>query len=259
MSAPAFYYCRLADYTLTMSLTEDTSYPLANLKDYFADSLWKSSASTAGQTLVVDFGAARSCNYIVLDNTNIGSWTTVVLEAADDSGFTTNVATPISNIVGAGTAAYNTTAGAYEFSAVSRRYWRLRFATIGAIPQIGSLYLGTRLTFETEQEWGFRLDAPTFQTVEAIALDGRIRNSQSIKGRRVHELTFRYHSDTFRSAYETFLATVRGKLFPFYVKDHSTNLRLMHLDADYAPPERFRYNLNHFERLVLKEQLAEIY
>src|SRR5262245_58995641 len=90
MAAPKIYYTRLSDYTITMSLSENASFPMSNLKTWYEDDQWKSSANTNGQSLSIDFGSAVSRDSLVLANTNIflmGGAGVVLLQADDNSGF----------------------------------------------------------------------------------------------------------------------------------------------------------------------------
>lgn len=258
MTAPKFYPAALEGYTLSATSTQ-AAYPLANLQTYFAADLWKSDALTANQSLVINFGAPRSINFIVIQAHNFEAVLADVgirLQAADDSGFTVNLATIISVGLNASTDPH-----IVEFDPLTKQYWRLYFESVGALaakPELGNLFLGTSLAFETTYEFGYRAVSPSYATSEGVALNGAIRTSQAVLGRRLWDLRFRLQDATFQAAWETFHATVRGKLRPFYfLETDGTSLYYVHLDSDYNAPSPQMYGRADLD-IRLKAQLADV-
>jgi hypothetical protein len=95
--------------------------------------------------VVIDFGAAVSLTAIALLNSNIASATapTIAIAAATDSGITTSVVNPKSATTP------NTTAPQHkdhvlQFTAVSKRYWRITWAWTGSFTvQLGEIFACT--------------------------------------------------------------------------------------------------------------------
>jgi hypothetical protein len=254
------YYRRLADYTITASGSSATGYPTANLKTYLARDIWKSNSTANAQTLAIDLGSAQAVDSIVLDSWNVASMLDVDLEAADDAGFTTNKVLLVNNLVTTSPFVNDTTRDIHEFNSVTKRYWRLLWNDAnGTAPQIGQIFLCTRLQFPFPYDFGFKRDIARFETVRKTALDGTLRGSQATKGRRVWELKFALHTDAFAALFNTFQQTVRGGLFPFFFVDiDGTKIRYMLHEADEQPIQGDAYNLNTIETLTMLEQLAEI-
>lgn len=257
MSFPKFVFSDLSDYTLSATST-DGSYPLTNLQTYYEADQWRSASTADNQQLAIDFGAAVSIGALAIANHNFTSITSdgsISLQGADDSGFTTNVTTPTSSLKSA------SDPYVFTFTAVSRRYWRIFFAsTIGVTPapRLGSFFLSAGLIFPTTYEFGGRRGAPRFQTSFSRNLDGSKRGAQAFGGSKVFEIQFRFFNDTVRSSYINFLGTVRGELRPFYFADADDAVYYVHLLSDYQPTTDDMYNLNSLEKITLEEQLATV-
>lgn len=252
-----FAYQDLSRYTLSATST-DASFPLSNLQTYYADDLWKS-ASTSAQTLVLDFGAATSCDYLVLENYAFGNADSVVLQGANDSIFTSGVTT----VIGAGTIDPAVTPSPnpayFSFTATSRRYWRLSVAIatppLAAVPYVGNIFLGSKLDMGYSYDFPYVSLNKIFSTVSAEALDGRLRTAQSFGGRTIFELKLTNLPDTTKTSFQTFINTVRGALRPFYFLDYNSSIYYGHFDGDYIPMETQRYNLNNV-KFKIKSQLV---
>jgi hypothetical protein len=90
-------------------------------------------------------------------------------------------------------------------------------------------------------------------TYRVTALNGITRTSQTFGGRKLWELNFVLQDNTFVTAFQSFMSTIRGKLYPFFFKDVDANLtRYFKLDSDYQPLTGRRYNINDLETLKLK-------
>lgn len=255
MAAPKIYYARLSQYTLSATGT-DSGHPLANLQTYFVADYWKGANTNANQQVAIDFGAARSCNFVVIDGHNFGSMcdTFIALQAADDSGFTTNLVSP--------TITLDTTTAPYAvtFAAVSRRYWRILFGSttpLARIPQLGNWFLGTSLDFPYTQEFPFQQGNGLFETSAAKNLQGSKITSQPYGGRKVLSLKFSKFSDAFAVSFRSMHSTVRGSLYPFYYQADDGTLYYVNFARDENPVQTVRYNLNDVN-LDMVEQVATL-
>ena len=269
MSVPRLYASKLSTYTITASAGEAAGFPVSNLKTYFPDQKWKTAALTDNQTLTIDFGSAVTADALVLDQHNFLNDNNIIFEAATDSGFTTGVVqvstdliadTPIAsenNDLGTGN-----TRSIYHFASMSKRYWRLKFQAGGAPGltwELGQIFICARMDMPYTYDFPYKKGNPSFVTAEAVALDGRIRTSQAYGGRTLNEFKFSLINDAARTAWITFISTVRGKLFPFYFLDaDGSTMYYGHLDADYDPVSTERYQLNTIETFRMKNQMADV-
>lgn len=258
------YYQRLSDLTITATGT-DAGYPLTNLKTYFSADQWRDSAtSSPPRYLNIDVGAVAAVAGIdscIIHNNNFqvieDGGGAVSLEAADDSGYSTNLATVVADLVG------GTGITVYEFSAVTKRYWRIKFATtIPEVAKLGQIFLTKKLPLVYRggsHDYGYKDGDSMFETVEATALDGTRRGSQSFYGRRVAEYPFSLMTDAVAAQFKTFHDTVRGKLFPFYVANIDGTVRYMKLAEDENPVTRDMYDQNSIGTLRMVAQQADVY
>lgn len=252
------YATRLSGYTFGATGT-NAGYPLTNLATYLEHLQWRGANNNNSQVLTIDLGAATEIDSLVIAKSNHGNMETVVVEAADNSAFSTNLVTPIANLVIEMSQASSTTQDVYHFNAVTKRYWRLRYAdTGGNVPQVGQVFLCKRLTFQYPYEFGYS-KSPEFQTSRSTALDGTLRGSAAIGGRKVLELPFKLWSDTFRDEYIAFERTVIGGLIPFYVLDiNGTTIHYVVLAEDYTPIRGTMYNQNEIGVLKMLAQQADV-
>ena len=256
MASPYFLGCDLSIPTYTWSAGVNSSYPVSNLATYFASDVSKSNATTSDQYITIDFGSAVSCNTIVIAGQNfveVNPDTAIKLQTNTNDD--TNWADASDVVTLAATGAYSNSPIVKTFNAQSKRYWRIVFTSTCAVaPQFGNIFLGTRLAFESTYEWDFAKENPEYETAETVSLNGDIRMSQSFAGRKRWDLLFRLQSSTFRTAWDTFIGIVRGKLRPFYFVDtDGTTINYVHLDADYTDVKGYRYNQNNLN-VKLKSQ-----
>ena len=255
MASPYFLGCDLSLATYTWSAGAHASYPVTNLATYFASDVSKSNATTADQYITIDFGSATACNTIALGNTN---FSTVAPDTKIALQYNTNDDTTWADAVEAVEIAISNSDQVLTFSSQTKRYWRIIFTStvpLAVAPQIGNLFLGTRLQFESTYEWDFARNNLAFETVETTSISGALRMSQTFTGRKRFDLVFRLQSDTFKSSFDTFNGTVRGKLRPFYFVDTNSSIYYVHLDTDTPTPKGYRYNQNNFN-ISLKTQLT---
>lgn len=258
MANAIFAYQDLSLYTLSATST-DSSFPLTNIQTYFADQVWKSASTAANQTLVIDFGAVKTCDFLVLDGFASGNADSVVLEADTVSNFASAVTVIAAGIIDP---SLTPTSPAYfSFSSTSKRYWRLRYVlsagSLAAVPYVGNLYLGAKMDFGYAYSFPYKNTNRSYETVEKKALDGRIRTSQPYAGRKTWEFDITTLPDATKVLFQTFFQTVRGKMRPFYFVDFDgVTVTLVHLDTDVDPSQTIRYNINDIKKIVLKSQLV---
>lgn len=237
MANPKILYTDLSLLNFAPGLT-DAAYPATNLNNYILSSTWKSSATTENQ--VVDFTSSlsQSCNTLVIDNHNLGSLGNNYVGIGfytSSNGVNWN---GVGDIVLSG--GYITPSTIlYEFPAVNSRFWRI-YITGGnpfdVKPSIGNIFLGSALEFTTPYDGGFKIENTEYKTTEFVTLSGTTRTSQQYKGRIVYELKFSLQTDALRTAFQTFIRSVRGRMYPFYFIDtDGTTIRYMNLESDYVP------------------------
>ena len=145
------YHQSLESAMLTYSAGADTNYPVTNLQDRYKNTFFKD--TNIGLTEVnikVDFGTARSCDYILFWNYLITPSNGVIslfkLEYSSTGVFGGEQGFAIVDVN-----IYNPSLGNYlkTFVSQSYRYWRLRFHCLGINVkdlQIGAIYLGREIT-----------------------------------------------------------------------------------------------------------------
>lgn len=121
-----FYYEGLQDATLTYDGTEDTGYPVTNLQDMNKNTYFKDTVTMGGNELVIDFGSARTCDYVALINYTAkasGAPNTPSLSvyySDDNSTYTA------STLTAADISASTATDYVGSFTSGSHRYWKLK-------------------------------------------------------------------------------------------------------------------------------------
>jgi len=254
MASAKLYGTDLSTYTFTMSATEDASYPLANLSDYLTTTLWKSSVTTNGQTLKIDFGASNISerDFCVLDGINFKDMD-VSLQAADDSGFSSGLVTVATVSGGLGSGPF-----IFTFAGVTKRYWRLLFTDAFSLyPQVGNFFIDKAFDWTEPYDVPYRNANLSFESEVTPALDGTLRSVQPYSGRKSWRFSLQKPglSDTVRTNFQTFFNKVRGKHRPFYFLDvDGTTKALVRFDIDVDPSEVQAYNLNLFSEIVLVGQ-----
>jgi hypothetical protein len=256
MSNPKFLGQDLSIPTFTWSAGVDSSYPVTNLQNGFTDIYSKSNALTASQYITIDFGSAVAINMGLVDGNNFAS-------IGADNGiklqYNTNDDTNWADAVTVGTFTASNAAQLLSFATQTKRYWRILFDSTGALvaaPYISNLFLATSLDFEKTQQWGCVVQMPSHNVVSSESLDGRIRSAITAGGRYNWEVEFKLQSDTFVTAWRTFLLTVKNSASPFYYIDSNSAIWCVVFDSNYNPTTMFRYNLNDTSKFKLKTVLA---
>ncbi len=233
----------------------NTSFPVTNLQTYIVSDVSKSNSTGSDQYFQIDLGSAIACDTIVIDGHNFA---TVDPDTNIKLQYNTNDDTTWTDaedaVVIMSTLAYTNNTVSKTFSTQTKRYWRILFSSTAAVPiQIGNIFLGTRLAFDSTYEWDFARGNKEYETQESTSLNGLVRMSQVFAGRKRWDLQFRLQSNTFKSSFDTFIDTVRGKLRPFYFVDVDSAIYYVHLDTDYNDVRGYRYNMNNLQ-IQLKSQ-----
>ena len=260
MANPKLLACDLSVPTYTWSEGPNTSYPVSNLKNGYPDIYSQSLNTDQNQWFVIDRGSALPADTLIVDGHNWSGIadTSINLQynTPDDGtwGTPTNInadITPASDNV-----------FAVSFNSVSKRYIRVVFGStvaLTAAPKIGNIYLGTALTFETTQTYGYFTNMPDFSevTVNSRALDGRARSAMVAGPIRKHKINFdqgNVQTDTLKTAYLTFIET--AKMNPFYYIDNNSAIYCVKWARGFNPYEAFRYNQNKIPDLQMESVLA---
>lgn len=259
MANPKIYACNPGAWTITATGGEQSTYPLTSLQDFLRSSWWMSDATTDGQYVTIDLGAAAACDFAILefgtswDPTDVG-WAQLTIEGADDAGMTTNKVQAYQGDPGSGTSLF-----AFA-SAYAKRYWRFTIGgTMTEKPGCANLFLGKTLAFSFPQEFGSRQADSSFQSVVGRSLSGTKRASQVVGGTRVFDMQFSLMSDAFAAEFRTFHDTVRGGLRPFYYSpDGGTTLYYVSLSKDYNPVIQYRPGQNNIQQLTMETADSEV-
>jgi hypothetical protein len=157
----------------------NASFPVSNLKNYYSDIVSKANSTGTDQYFVIDMGSAVSCDTLLLDGINF----TGIADTSVKLQGNTNDDTTWEDPVDVATITQSNAAQIHTFSAASKRYWRILFnssAPLSAAPQLGNIFLGTRITMGTTPWWPFTHNQPDFAVQTSRALDGRLRFAQSV-------------------------------------------------------------------------------
>lgn len=255
-----FIYTRLTDYALTASGGTAAGFLLDNLKTYDYRKEWKSGSTANGQTLVADMGATaglQARDSLILDQHSSFEFMTIDLEAADNAAFTSGKVVPISNLMASGTPPTPNQRQFWEFTSVTKRYWRLEFVNTGAVaPQVGQWFVDAKADMGDAIGPGWSLgNASLFKTETEEMLDGWLKSSQQNKGRKRFELRFTLINNTVLAMFTVMQQTTRGALNPFYLND-ATSLWIVKNESDYSAAHGRAYQLNDTVKLNLVEPHA---
>ena len=209
------YHQSLESATLTYSATADTNYPVTNLQDRYKNTFFKDTAIGLTEVNIkVDFGTARTCNYILFWNYLITPSSGLIilfsLEYSSTGEFSGEQGTAIpywtENI-------YKPSLGNYlkTFASKSYRYWRFRFQGADSIIdklQIGAIYLGAQITLSHSPEindvYSANYDVNINQGVGGIRA-GSIDNTTV---RRIWQYQWKLLNTTDKTNLETFRDSV---------------------------------------------------
>jgi len=151
------YHQSIEGATLTYSATEDANYPDTNMQDRYKNTFMKDTAiGVVSITLKVDLGSTRACDFVILGNYiatgDGGNALFKITYGTADNG------TDFENDAFAWLSINSATLTDYLkiFTSRTKRYWRLELGGAGAVNlddlQIGTIYLGTRVTLSHSPE-----------------------------------------------------------------------------------------------------------
>jgi hypothetical protein len=259
LSSPKLLFTDLSAAVITAGTT-DPDFPTVNLQTYLKRDVWKGGELVAGPSfnasLAFDFGSAKNRDTVIIENHNLASFAgagTPKLQAADDSGFSSGLVDVVPDLSSAADPYY------HEFTAVNKRYWRIFYS--GTPPsveemQIGQIFIDRRWEVGQDYDYPYAVANGEFASSMTTALDGTIRTAQPYGRRDVLELTFSLLSNNDAAFFRLLMATIRGRLRPFYFTDVDGTLYYCHLWSDYQPVWARVYGRSDIKTIVLKTQLT---
>jgi len=205
------YHQSLESATLTYSATADTNYPVTNLQDRYKNTFFKDTAIGASITIKVDFGSARACNYIILQNyiATAPAFARFVLKygTADDGINFENLASDYEIIHSTSLTNFLDT-----FTSKTKRYWLLSFDNAGGDDfnnlQIGAIYLGTQMALGHTPEIGIVYSADYDVNVNQGAGGIRAGSINNATVRRIWQFQWKLLNPTDKTNLETFRDSV---------------------------------------------------
>ncbi len=150
---------RFADGVPVSSTAVDVGYSVLNLIDWRPFTFWRVTG-TGTHFITIDCGSARSADTLAILAHNLASLgATVSVECSSDNFAAETVVALAGFVPASDRVIYR------PFTAVSRRYWRLRIVISGSFsPYLGILCVGARVEFPYQPDKGFD---PWPQTVKA--------------------------------------------------------------------------------------------
>ena len=206
------YHQSIESATLTYSATEDTNYPDTNMQDRYKNTFFKDTDIEAPTiTIDIDFGENRTCNHIILGNylATAGEVATLTLQRDDNAGF----ASPTNVFTAESIYSATLTKKLKTFASCTDRYWRILFKSNTGFTevenlQIGTIYLGTRVTLSHSPE----LDITQSGEYSVNINDGvggiRAGSIDNTTVRRIWEYPFKLLSETDKTNLQTFRDSV---------------------------------------------------
>lgn len=178
--------------------------------DWLAQSA--ASAQASGQTLAFDLGSATALVGIALINHNLATGScTVLIEGADNSGFSTNLVTAKAATTINTSSPYNLDA-VLQFPSVTKRHWRLTFAHSGTkIVTIAEVLALTSITTLSRKEVFGRGETTRFPQNRTESPTGFQRATALSGQRRTKRLPFKdLRGTSERDELRTMWEAVRG-------------------------------------------------
>lgn len=145
-----------------ITVTNGSGADPMNVANDYMGVVWTSANNAGGKTMTVDLGASPGAvdTVLMFGCTGIPVGTTMAVEAADDSGFTTNyfISAAAIFIAGATFPVHGRAVGYWERAAgpLTRRYWRFTFDTgvSSAVMTIARVAMGSKLQLAREFSFG---------------------------------------------------------------------------------------------------------
>jgi hypothetical protein len=252
MSNPRFYAGELDAAVFTMSVAENASYPLSNLSTYVPSDQWRSSATTANQTLNIDMGTAVARDSVIIENHNFdaisGTHTVLQYDLNDNASFANPVDAAILNALGNGRVKVG-------FSSATKRYWRVLFeagGALGAAPQLGQIFISHEMDAGQTYVYPYSEENETTPAVVRRSLSGVARSARTYGAITTWSILFDMMDDTFRTGWLRFHQKVLGCI-PFYYADPDDSLWLVYFPSDVAL-QTIRYGRNKTAEIKMETQ-----
>lgn len=216
--------------------SEATGYPKENLIDGNPDTFWRAT-TTGDQTIDIDLQEAKNVDALVIFLCNYDTFaatagTLAVSHSDDDSSYTV-----------AGSTSLNGTAMpivVVDFTQVSKRYWRISFTTMGAIADVGQIWMTTERVISQSHELPVN-DKTIYLNRSLKAGGGRVYRAAVNKGSQ-SELprSYRFAVGSDWAALLAAFNDCRGSLFPVILYD-GTNYTLVNFDSDELDQNKTAY------------------
>lgn len=254
MLTPRILYTDLSTYTFsTGSFGAVSGHDVLNLHDYITTNTWMGDASSLVSEhnyLVIDLGSVKDIDCIIVDNHNCDSCIlgTVTIESADNSAFTINKTTEVTELEMSEKVIVSVLP-----SPITKRYLRIHYAgEIIENPFIGNIFVGEQMIFNTSYNFGFKRDNPKFTTTEKVTLSGIKRNVQSSSKVNIqHEIEFSFITNDVKMQFIDFIKTVKGKQIPFYFLDTDNVVRYVTSESDYTPTQVIKTHMSKINTLSM--------
>lgn len=251
---PYMTYTDLSRYSFSLSgTTEHPEFPVSNLNNYIIGDRFISASTATNQSIIIDFGASRACDTLVIDNHNFASVMgsgNIRLQYADNGAFTSGFGTAITINALTDFNPYSVT-----FSSIAKRYWRILFlGLITDYPFVGNIFIDSRLQYESTYDWGYREGDSAFETIQQVTLDGLVKSHSPYDARLKYGLRFSMQTEAFKQAFLNFITGSRGKSIPFYFTDVDEVSAYVLLENDLVPAEVMQYNLTRINDLTMQTQ-----
>jgi hypothetical protein len=210
MGNPIYYYESIEDATITVT-GEASGFPKENMQDRNENTKWKAADNNA-QNVNIDYGSNLTADSIVVGGNNfasIGAWMKAYYS---DNGSDYTQAN--------GTITIPATRQLITFSSETHRYWRITAAfesPPGSGPaQIGTIFIGTKLSHTINREWGLR-QAWLSNVSARETIGNRVFTNKNGEDRRTWAYRFADVGETQRGNILTHVNTVNNMHKPFYV------------------------------------------
>ena len=252
MSNPIFYPGRLAGVAFTGSEAADASYPLTNLSTYDPDDKWQSNTTAANQTLNIDLGSAKTVDFVAFENHNFDAIADLSIKLQYDSADNPAFSSPADAYTMSGHGNGRLIAAV---SSVSKRYWRIMFASTGALsakPYLGNLFIGEKFAPAYTFVFPYSAKNERFTTARARSISGKLRTAYSFGGILTWKIRFDMMDNTWLAAWLKFHQAVKGAACPFYYTDQDGATWYVALSNDSNDAESIRYQLNSGSDLTME-------
>lgn len=220
---------RSAAFTAGNGFTADANYPLLNLFNGIPEIPAKSTATTTAQRIVMDQGAAKTFDSVILLNHNFTTTDGLRIRCASNSGISADVET----VLATATPQADGDLVLDDILPFTKRYIAVEWmgsAPLPEVPRLGGLYVCERYTFPKPWEWegtnAFYTDYG--HTSESYTLSGIRRASQQFGGWALLVHNYRVFENADRDMLQVIFNAVRGPLIPFMLKDETGALYYAH-------------------------------